>query len=291
MIAGGQVIALAEGLRTSKKMASEPLQDGVKPASKAPNTSAPKIAVKRPWRVEKKAKKQARYEFLKCKVSDVAKPPAVVAATVGSHEAPQGGAAHIVTVTDDVQRTLQGGVRPASKASNTLAPKTAVESPYRVEQKAQEQPRYELLERKASHSVISPAEATTTVGRREASRGGAAHIVTVADDAQRTTPSSVPASPSNDRSMELAADDAHQITSSSASASSSSRPNTKETVLTNVPDAPSYCHNCLRTETAQSGTLHLEAGVLSVSVRFCHSKLHHVASHRTSSRNECRYTL
>jgi len=172
-------------------------------------------------------------------VSDVTISPVAAATTVGRHKAPRGGAAHVVTVTDDAQRTLQDGVRPASKAPNTLAPKTAVESPYRVEQKAQEQPRYELLERKASHSVISPAEATTTVGRREASRGGAAHTVTVADDAQRTTSSSVPASPSNDRSMELAADDAHQITPSSTSASSSSRPNTEETVLTTATDAPS----------------------------------------------------
>jgi hypothetical protein len=152
-----------------KKMASKPLQDGVQPASKAPIASAPKKAFKRPCRSEKQAKKQARYELSKCKVSDVTISPVVAATTVGRHKAPRGGAAHIVTVTDDAQRTLQDGVRPASKAPNTLASKTAVESPCRVEQKAQEQPRYELLERKASHSVISPAEATTTVGRREAS--------------------------------------------------------------------------------------------------------------------------
>ena len=84
-------------------MASKPLQDGVKPASKAPNTLAPKIAVKRPCRVEKKAKKQARQEFLKCKVSYVAKPHAVVATIVGRHVAPRGGATHIVSVTDDAQ--------------------------------------------------------------------------------------------------------------------------------------------------------------------------------------------
>ena len=119
-----------------KKLASEPLQDGVEPVSKAPNSSAPKKASKRPYWIEKQAKKQARYELSKCKVSDVTISPVAAATTVGRHKAPQGGAAHIVTVTDDAQRTLQDGVRPASKAPNTLAPKTAVESPYRVEQKA-----------------------------------------------------------------------------------------------------------------------------------------------------------
>ena len=185
-------------LAHSKKFASKPLQDGVQPASKAPIASAPKKAVEMPSRVEKKVKKKARYGFLKREATGVTMSPAVAATTVGRHNAPRGGAAHTVPVTDDAQRTLQDGVRPASNAPNALAPKTAVESPHRVEQKAQEQPRYELLERKASHSVISPAEATTTVGRREASRGGAAHTVTVADDAQRTMSSSVPASPSND---------------------------------------------------------------------------------------------
>ena len=35
----------------------------------------------------------------------------------------------------------------------------------------------------------------------------------------------------------------------------------------------------------------MEAGVLSTSIRFFHSKLRHVASHRTFSSNECRHTL
>ena len=71
-----------------KKLASEPLQDGVEPASKAPNTLAPKIAVKRRYRVEQKAKEQARFESLKRKVSEVAISPAVVATTARRHEAP-----------------------------------------------------------------------------------------------------------------------------------------------------------------------------------------------------------
>ena len=161
MNAGGQVIALAEGLRTSKKMASEPLQDGVKPASKAPNTLAPKIVVKRPCRVEQKAKEQARYEFLKHKVPNIAISPTVVATTAGRYEAPQ---------------------------------------------------------------------------------KGAVHTGTVADDTHRTTSSSASASPSNDPNMVAAAYDAHRITPSSTSASSSNRPNTGEIILTTAPEAPPYCH-------------------------------------------------
>ena len=186
---------------------------------------------------------------------------------------------------------LQDDVGPASKTPNTLAPKIPFKRPYRDEQKAQVQARYELSKRKAFNVAMSSAVATATAGRRKASREGAAHTVTVADDAQRTTSSSVPASPSNDRSMGSAADDAHQITPPSASAASSSRPNTEETVPTTAPDAPLYCHKCLRTETAKLGTLNLEAGVLSTLIRFFHSKLRHVASHRTSSNNECRHTL
>ena len=130
-------------------------------------------------------------------------------------------------------------------------------------QKAQEQARYELLKCKASHVVISTAEAAPTVGRREASQRGAAHTVTATNDAQQTTSSSASASPNDDRNMVAAADDAHRITPSSASVASSSRPNTEETALMTATDAPPYCHNCLRTETAKSDTLNLEAGVLS----------------------------
>ena len=97
-------------LAHSKKMASESLQDGVEPASKARNTSAPKKASKRPCRIEKQAKKQARYELSKCKVSGATILPVTAATTVGRHKAPRGGVAHIVTVTDDAQRTLQDGV-------------------------------------------------------------------------------------------------------------------------------------------------------------------------------------
>ena len=82
---------------------------------------------------------------------------------------------------------LQDGVAPASKAPNELAPKIANKRQCRKKQKAQEQARYELLKCKASHVAISSAEATTTVGRREASQGGATHTVTAAYGAQQTT--------------------------------------------------------------------------------------------------------
>ena len=79
---------------------------------------------------------------------------------------------------------MQDGATPASKAPNQLTPKIDVMMPCRKKQKAQEQARYELLKRKASDVTVSPAEAATTVGRRDVSQKGAAHVVTAADDSQ-----------------------------------------------------------------------------------------------------------
>ena len=102
--------------------------------------------------------------------------------------------------------------------------------------------------------------------------------------------------------MVAAADDAHRTASSSASVSSSNGLNMgeiqgfdtsylTEDVLTTAKEPSLYCHNCLRTETTESGTLNFEAGVLSTLIRGVHSKLHHVRMHRTSPSNECKYTL
>ena len=112
---------------------------------------------------------------------------------------------------NQVCEPLQDGVAPASaqKEPNQFAPKIAVKMPCRANLKAQEQVRYELWKRKASHVIMTRAEAATTVGKREASQGGTAYTATATDDAQRTAPSSTSASPRNDPNMVAAEDDAH----------------------------------------------------------------------------------
>ena len=173
-----------------------------------------------------------------------------------------------------------------------MAPKIAVKIPCRAKLKAQEQARYELLKRKASDIAISRAYVATTVGKREASQGEVARTAIAADEVQQTAPSSTSASPSNDLNMVAAADDANRTEPSSTSTSSSNRPNMGETkrfetsnltehVLTIATEPPPYWHNCIRAETAKSGTLSLEAGVLSTLIRGVCSKLRHVAMHRT----------
>ena len=76
------------------------MQDGVAPASKAPNQLAQHITVKRLGRAKLKAQEQVLYELLKRKASHVTVSPAEAATTVGRHKVSQGGTAHTVAAAD-----------------------------------------------------------------------------------------------------------------------------------------------------------------------------------------------
>ena len=103
-----------------KNQASELLQDGVAPASKAYQL-APNIAAKRPCRNKQKAQEQVHYELLKRKASDVVISFVEAAMVVGRRTTSQGGAAHTLTSVDDSQQTTPSSVSASPSNDPNMA--------------------------------------------------------------------------------------------------------------------------------------------------------------------------